>query len=169
MGDYFTQYKQWIEFQVDGQRIGRYMERVSGGQVEYAVADGAPANSGGHVYRATRFRIAPLNIGGYLTKEQFNTLVSIFKRYHSDRSLADKFSVRRIYKDGSGQAIEELYERLTVVSPPEPEDGDTTQDGTFMNFSIGLQPEKKTVFIDGQKSLIFDPDDELNGSNYINP
>lgn len=168
MGQFFTQNKQWIEFQFGGQRVGRFMEQVSGGQVEYSVADASPANSGGHVFRATRFRIAPLNISGYLTKDQYGQLAAVFDTYHKNRGLASDFSVRRVYKDGANQEIVEVYENLTVVTPPQPDDADTTQDTTFLNFSIQLQPEKKTVYIDGEKKMVFDPGDALDDA-YVNP
>jgi len=167
---YFSQYKQWVEFQVGGSKVGHYFERFSGGQVEYAVADASPANSGGHYYRATRFRIAELTIEGYLTRDSYNAIVAYLDQFHKDRSFSEQLSVRRTYRDGSGQAVTEVYEDCVVISPAQPEDGDVTRDTDFLMFSVRIQPHKKKLYIDGTLIQSWDPADQLNDqSAYVNP
>lgn len=174
--NYFTQYKQWIQFEYQGRKVGSFFERFSGGQVEYTVASGSPANSGGSVFRATRFRIGEISIEGYLERGTYTAILDIVNKYHKDRKLNDDFSVARILRSGESEngsnigKLKDLFNYCTIIAPPQPEDGDVSREGDFIFFSMRLQPEVKTTFIDDNEVQKWDARAALDDKSiYTNP
>lgn len=155
----FTQYKQYVQFKVSGQTVGDFFERVSGGGVEYAVAEAAPANSVGRIYRATRYRIEPVSLEGYLRRDTYARISAVMGQFKANRRIKDLLTISRtIIGEGNLAASEnkivEEFDQLTIIQPFQAEDGDVGRDTDFVMATMRFQPEIKRKFINGSTTPI---------------
>lgn len=160
----FTHYKQWIQFRNSaGAAVGGFFERISGGEIQYGMAEAAPANSRGMIYRSTRFRISELTLETHLRLDDYQRFSDTFDRFRRDGN--QKMTVTRLLRDGEGRRLPFAYQRCSVIQPPLPDDGDVGRDNEFLMMRIRLQPEALWVG-DGGNLQRFDPEDTLNNGYF---
>ena len=143
--------------------IGAYFERVSGGEAQYSLAEAAPANSRGMVYRSTRWRLSELTLEGNLTLEEFEAISKATRNFQHDGN--GKFGVKRVLRDGEGGKLTYLYTACSLIAPISIDDGDVGRDQEFLMMRMRIQPEKLVISGAGEIQ-VFDPFDALS-QNYF--
>lgn len=190
MSSLFTQFKQWVDLifskdagaatnrggntggplaptgrlQTEGDTLGAFFERVSGGEVSYSLAEAAQANSRGQVYRTTRFRISEITLENNLDLTTFTAFSTAFTDFRKNGNK--KMTVRRVLRDGEGKSIRYEYSNCSVLQPPSIDDGDVGRDQEFVMMRIRLQPEIVKVFADNKLVQEFNPYVQLDGDDY---
>ena len=143
-------------------KFGAFFEKVQGGEVDFGIAEAAPANSRGKVYTATRFTLSEITLEGYLKYDFYFRLLGMVNAMMSDNNKKLVLS-RTMYSSG-GELIKVVFGRCSLKAPPTMDDADVTRDNENHMIKIRLQPESRKEFLgkSGEPVVSYDPEDQLN-------